>query len=182
MAKKIALLVGSLRRDSYNRKIANELIRLAPESLQPEIVEIGDMPFYNEDLETENTPESWKIFREKIRNSDGIIFLTPEYNRTTSAVLKNAIDVGSRPKGEGVLGGKPAAVASLSTGPLAGFGANHNVRQSLVALNMPVMQQPEAYFGMIAKKFSEDGKTVVEDTEKVLKKFIDRYAEWISKF
>ena len=151
--KKIAVLIGSLKKDSLNRKMAHNLIKRAPPSLYLEIVEIKDLPLYNEDLETANPPELWLNFRNKIRPYDGVLFVTPEYNRSVPAALKNALDVGSRPYGQSVWNGKPGAVMSLSPGAIGGFGANHHLRQSFSFLNIPVMQQPEAYVGNAAGLF-----------------------------
>ena len=136
--KKIAVFVGSLRKESFNRKMAKALIGLAPESLQLEIVEIGGLPLYDQDLDDEGRPPSaWTAFREQVKSFDGFLFVTPEYNRSVPAVLKNALDVGSRPYGKSIWGGKPGAVMSVSPGAIGGFGANHHLRQSLVFLNVP---------------------------------------------
>ena len=153
----VAVVVGSLRKDSYNRKVARALSELAPSSLALKIVEIGDLPLYNEDVEA-NAPEPWQRFREQIRGSDAVLFVTPEYNRSVPGCLKNAIDVGSRPYGQSAWSGKPAAVVSVSPGAIGGFGANHAVRQSLVFLDMPCMQMPEAYLGGAANLFEDSGK------------------------
>lgn len=172
--------MGSLRKESWNKKIANELIRLAPEGLKLEIVQIGELPHYNEDLETDQPPEAWANFRNAIKASDGVIFVTPEYNRTIPGVLKNAIDVGSRPYGSSVWQGKPSAVISSSPGGIGGFGANHVLRQSLVFLGAPAMQH-EAYIGGINKLFTDDGH-LVETTEKFLDQFLRGYEDWVNKF
>jgi len=177
--KKIAVIVGSLRKASFNRKIANELMRLAPESLKLHIVEIGDLPHYNEDIETSEPPAAWTIFREAVKGSDGVLFVTPEYNRTIPGVLKNAIDVGSRPYGHSVWFGKPAAVISSSPGATGGFGANHNVRQAVVFLGVPMMQG-EAYIGNVASLFEED--TLVDSTAEFLSRFLNDYANWVNRF
>ncbi len=124
----VAVVVGSLRKDSYNRKVARALSELAPSSLALRIVEIGDLPLYNEDVEADAPPEAWKRFRDEIRRSDAVLFVTPEYNRSVPGCLKNAIDVGSRPYGQSAWGGKPTAVVSVSPGAIGGFGANHAVR------------------------------------------------------
>lgn len=178
MSKKIAVLVGSLRKESFNRKIANKLIEMAPDSLEMEIVEIGELAHYNEDLDTETPPQPWIDFREKIKSVDGVLFVTPEYNRTISGVLKNALDVGSRPYGKSVWNGKPGAVASVTMSALGAFGANHTLRQSMVFLNVPMMQQPEAYIGNAPKLFTEDGE-LVSETKEFLQKYIDAYAQWV---
>ncbi|WP_027377227.1 NADPH-dependent FMN reductase [Kaistella palustris] len=181
MSKKIAVLVGSLRKDSYNRKIAEELIRLAPESLDMQLVEIGNLPLYNEDLE-ENTPQEWVEFRNRIKNSDGILFVSPEYNRSIPGCLKNAIDVGSRPGGKSSWKGKPGAVVTCSPSGLGGFGSNHNIRQAVVFLDIPMMQQPEAYIGNVNELFLNDGKTVNEKTEPFLTKFVNAFEVWVNRF
>jgi chromate reductase len=178
--KKIALVVGSLRKESFNRKMANNLIKLAPETLKLEIVEIGQLQNYNQDLD-EAPPREWTDFRAQVKGFDGVIFVTPEYNRSVPGVLKNAIDIGSRPYGKSVWEGKPAAVISVSPGAAGAFGANHHLRQSLVFLNMPTMQQPEAYIGGAAKLFDEQGMIANDSSREFVKKFIDAYAHWISQ-
>jgi chromate reductase len=175
---KIAVIVGSLRKDSYNRKIAKELIRLAPSNLELQIVEIGDLALYNEDLETATPPQAWATFRQQINAVQGVIFVTPEYNRSVPAAIKNAIDVGSRPYGQSVWDRKVAAVISSSVGAISGFGANHHLRQSLVFANMPCMQQPEAYLANVATCFDASG-TLSHQTEDFLKSVIDAYARWV---
>ncbi len=179
--KKIGIIVGSLRKDSVNRKIAKALIALAPESLQLEIIEIGGLQIFNQDLE-DAPPTEWTIFRESVKNIDGILFVTPEYNRSVPAALKNAIDVGSRPYGANVWSGKPGAVVSASPGTLAGFGANHHLRQSLVFLNVPTMQQPEAYIGNAYALFDGNGNLVNESVSDFLRSFMVAYGEWVAKF
>ncbi|MCF3107761.1 NAD(P)H-dependent oxidoreductase [Niabella sp. CC-SYL272] len=175
--QKIGLLVGSLRAASYSRKVAEELIHLAPSNLQLEIVEIGDLPLYNEDLE-QAVPASWHCFRETIRAKDGVVFITPEYNRSVPGLLKNAIDVGSRPYGKSVWNGKPGAVISVTPGGLGAFGANHHLRQSMVFLNVPMMQQPEAYLSHIAVCFNNPQSEERERLDQFLKGFLDAYAAW----
>jgi chromate reductase len=179
--KSIAVLVGSLRKDSINRKLALAVSELAP-SLDLSLVEIGDLPLYNPDLdEGANAPASWVRFRDAIRASDAVLFVTPEYNRSVPASLKNAIDVGSRPYGKSVWDKKPAAVISASPGALGAFGANHHLRQSLVFLNMPAMQQPEAYIGNAAQLFDEQGKLINEGTKGFLTQFTAAFDSWIDK-
>ena len=177
---KIAVIVGSLRKDSYNRKIAKELIRLAPSNLALQIVEIGDLALYNEDLETATPPQAWATFRQQINAVQGVIFVTPEYNRSFSAVIKNAIDVGSRPYGQSVWSRKAGAVFSSSVGAIGGFGANHHLRQSLVFLDVPCMQQPEAYFGGAGNAFDAAGK-LSEQSRPFLQGFITAYAKWVEQ-
>src|SRR4051794_30063630 len=177
---KIAVLVGSLRKASYNLKTAKALIALAPDLLSLEILNIGELPFYNEDLEA-SIPHQWAVFREQLSASDGVLFVTPEYNRSVPAVLKNAIDVGSRPYGKNAWDGKPGAVVSVSPGNIGGFGANHHLRQSLVFINVPAMPQPEAYIGGAAKLFDNNGALVVESTKEFLKSFMVAFAKWVDK-
>src|SRR5512143_2515325 len=177
---KVAVLVGSLRRESFSRKTAKALIALAPESLKLEIVEIGDLPIYNQDGDDDGKPPvAWTAFRQRIREYDGVIFVTPEYNRSVPAVLKNAIDVGSRPYGQSVWGGKPGAVVSVSPGLIGGFGANHHLRQSLVFIDVPVMQQPEAYVGGVSDFFDAGGALVKAGPREFLATFMAAFAAWI---
>ena len=175
---KIAVLIGSLRKESLNKKMAEALIGLAPDTLQLEIVTIGELPLYNEDLD-KDAPAEWKRFRDEMNTFDGVLFFTPEYNRSVPAVLKNAIDVGSRPYGSSVWDGKPGAIVSVSPSAIGAFGANHHLRQSLVFLNVPAMQQPEAYIGMANELFDEKGKLVKSSTSDFLKKFADAFAKWV---
>lgn len=175
---KIAVIVGSLRKESFNLKTAKTLIEIAPESLSFEILEIGDLPMFNEDLEG-TPPDEWVRFREQIKASDGLLFLTPEYNRSVPGVLKNAIDVGSRPYGQNSWDGKPGGVVSVSIGNISGFGANHHLRQSLVFINVPAMAQPEAYIGGAAKLFDDDGKLTNDSTRDFLKNFMEAFEKWI---
>ena len=177
-SKNIAVIVGSLRKESFSRKIAKALIELAPESLTLEILEIGGLQMYNQDLE-EVPPAAWTEFRSRLKGFDGVLFVTPEYNRSVPAVMKNAIDIGSRPYGKNSWDGKPGGIVSVSPGALSGFGANHHLRQSLVFVNVPAMQQPEAYIGNAAKLFDNNGKLTDESTREYLRKFIDAYAKWV---
>ena len=176
---KVAVIVGSLRKDSVNRKAALELARLAPANLELEIVEIGDLPHYDEDVEAAGAPEAWTRFREAVAASDAVLFVTPEYNRSVPGALKNAIDVGSRPYGSSAWSKKPAAVMSISPGAIGGFGANHYLRQSLVFLDMPVLQQPEAYVGGGFALFDDDGRIAAEGTESFFRAFIDAFGRWV---
>lgn len=180
MQKKIAILVGSLRKDSFNRKMANNLIKLAPPSLKLEILEIGSLPMYNEDLD-HDPPQAWIEFRKRLKSYDGVLFVTPEYNRSVPAVLKNAIDVGSRPYGQSSWNEKPGAVISISPGTIGGFGANHHLRQSLVFLNVPVMQQPEAYIGNASKLFDGAGVLAAGETREFVSKFLGAFAAWVAR-
>lgn len=180
-ARDVAVLVGSLRKESYNRKIAHVLAKLAPATLKLSIVEIGQLPFYNQDSEEGGSqpPASWVDFRKRIKAADAVLFVTPEYNRSVPAVLKNALDVGSRPYGQSAWSGKPGAVVSVSPGAVGGFGANHHLRQSLVFLDVPTLQQPEAYIGGVGKLLDDAGNLVNDDTKTFLLKFVAAFAGWI---
>jgi len=175
---KIAVVVGSLRKGSYSRMIAKAMCGLAPQ-LECELVEIGQLPLYNADLDEGSPPKEWTAFRERIRSADAVLFVTPEYNRSVPGALKNAIDVGSRPYGKSAWAKKPAAVVSVSPGALSAFGANHHLRQSFVFLDMPAMQQPEAYVGGVAKLFDAEGQLANADTREFLRKFMESFAAWI---
>ena len=175
----IAVLVGSLRKASINRKVALALAELAPANLKLNIVEIGDLPLYNEDIDAA-PPAAYSTFRQQVGASDAVLFVTPEYNRSVPAPLKNAIDVGSRPYGQSAWSGKPGAVISVSPGAIGGFGANHHLRQSLVFLNVPCMQQPEAYLGGAGSAFDDNGK-LSEATRPFLQSFINAYAQWVEQ-
>lgn len=177
----VAVIVGSLRKESVNRKAAEALTRLAPDNLRFRFVEIGDLPHYNEDVEEAGAPGPWTRFREEVSSADAVLFVTPEYNRTVPGALKNALDVGSRPYGQSVWAGKPAAVMTASPGGIGGFGANHSLRQSLVFLDMPVLQQPEAYVGGAYGLFDEQGELKSEETRQFFGKFIAAFAEWIER-
>ena len=175
----VAVVVGSLRKGSLNRQVANALAELAPATLKLNIIDIGHLPIYNQDGD-EEPPASWREFRDRIKAADGVLFVTPEHNRSVPAALKNALDVGSRPYGKNVWSGKPGAVVSASPGGIGGFGANHHLRQSLVFLNVPAMAQPEAYIGGADKLFDATGKLANVGTRKFLQGFMQAYAAWIT--
>src|SRR5467141_3098391 len=176
----VCVLVGSLRKASFNGMLANALMSLAPFSMKLDIVEIGQLPFYNEDLETNPAPAQWTAFRQRVKAADAVLFVTPEYNRSVPAVLKNALDVGSRPYGASVWDHKPGAIVSAAPGAIGGFGANHHLRQSLVFLNVPAMQQPEAYIGGADKLFGPDGKLTNATTREFLQKFMQAFGDWVA--
>lgn len=177
---KVAVIVGSLRKDSYNRKMAHALARLAPDTLSLEIVEIGDLPLFSQDFE-KALPSAVVAFKSRIQAADAVLFITPEYNRSVPGVLKNAIDCGSRPYGTSVWSGKPGGVVSVSTGAVGGFGANHHLRQSMVFLDVPMMGQPEAYLGGAAKLFDEAGEVAQAETREFLQRYINAYADWVAR-
>jgi chromate reductase len=162
--------------------IAKEAIGLAPKTLALELVEIGNLPLYNQDPDDEKRPPAeWVAFRDRVRPMDAVLFATPEYNRSVPGVLKNAIDVGSRPFGQSVWDKKPAAVISVSPGAIGGFGANHHLRQSMVFLNMPAMQAPEAYIGNAAKLLDSNGRLTSDTTRQFLRTIMESFATWIER-
>jgi chromate reductase, NAD(P)H dehydrogenase (quinone) len=176
----VAVIVGSLRKESFSLKIAKALTGLAPPSLQLDIVTLGGLSFYNQDLEA-TPPTDWVNFREQVKKADAVLFVTPEYNRSVPGVLKNAIDVGSRPYGQSVFNGKPGGVISNSPGALGGFGANHHLRQSLVFLNVPVLQQPEAYVGSVGDAFDDKGNLVKPPLREFLENYIKAFGAWVAQ-
>lgn len=184
MSKKtVGVFVGSLRKDSFNKKIAQYVIDLMPNEIAAKIISIGDLELYNEDLDNAAAlPASWARFRNEASQVDAFLFVTPEYNRSVPAALKNALDVGSRPYGKSVWDAKPGAIISASPGKVSAFGANHHLRQSMVFLNVYMMQQPEAYLGNIADDFGPDGNLNSEHTKSFLKNYADAFAAWINRF
>jgi chromate reductase len=180
-AYRIAILVGSLRKDSINRKIARSMCAIRGDDLECSIVEIGDLPLYNQDYDqAAEQPEQYVRFREQVGAADGILFCTPEYNRGVPGVLKNAIDVGSRPYGQSVWDRKPAAIISASPGAIGGFGANHQLRQACVFLNMPVMQQPEAYLGRVSDdSFDGDGCLKDGPLKELVETLAHAFHDWV---
>jgi chromate reductase len=179
--QKVTVLVGSLRKGSLNRRAAHALAALAPAGMEFQFVEIGELPLYNQDLD-DVPPAAWARFRDQVKAADAVLFVTPEYNRSVPGVLKNAIDVGSRPYGQSVWSGKPGAVMSVSPSAIGGFGANHHLRQSMVFLNVPMMQQPEAYVGGAADLFDEAGAITNEGTRKFFERFITAFSAWIATY
>ena len=181
--KKIGVLVGSLRKESFSKKIAANVAALFPEGYETEFIEIENLPFYNQDYDNENNVrEEYVNFRNRIKEIDAVLFVTPEYNRSVPAVLSNALDIGSRPYGASVWNGKPAAIISQSPGNLGAFGANHHLRQILTCLNMPVVQQPEAYISNAAALLDENDKVKNEGTIQFLQSFVDAFIDLIEKY
>jgi len=179
MAYKIAIIVGSLREGSINRKVARSICGLRGDNLDCSMIEIGDLPLYNQDLDV-NPPEQWTRFRQQVGASDGVLFCSPEYNRGIPGVLKNAIDVGSRPYGQSVFDKKPAAIVTASPGSIGGFGANHQIRQACVFLNMPVMQQPEAYLGHVSDdSFDENGCLKEGPLKQLVTNLAHAFHDWV---
>jgi chromate reductase len=176
--RNVAVIVGSLRKGSFSRKLALALKAIAPASLALDIVEIGPLPVFNQDDEA-NPPAPSAEFKKRVAAADAVLFVTPEYNRSVPGPLKNAIDIASRPYGKSAWDGKPAAVISNSPGAMGGFGANHHLRQSLVFLNMPTMTQPEAYVGGVADLFDDSGAIKKPETKQFLEKFLAAFGQWI---
>lgn len=179
--KKIAVIVGSLRKESFNKKIAHFLIANAPSGYALELIEIGHLTLYNQDFDEEGDPAEYAAFRQAVKSAHGVIFVTPEYNRSVPGALKNALDVASRPYGKNAWDGKPALVVSSSISNISGFGANHHLRQSLVFLNMPTLQQPEVYIANVQKLFDDQGTLVAEDSAKFLKDVLAAYIDFLEK-
>lgn len=178
--RSVGVLVGSLRKNSYSRQVAISLQELAPANLKLEIIELGELEMYNQDLDDGgNPPASWIRFREAVKAMDAVLFVTPEYNRSIPAVLKNALDTGSRPYGQSVWNGKPGAVISVSPGALGAFGANHILRQSLVFVNIPAMQQPEAYIGNVTALYDKEGNLANEKTRAFFQQIMNAFSVWI---
>lgn len=178
MPYKVAIIVGSLRKDSFTRKVVNAAIKLAPSNLKFETVEIGNLPLFNQD--TEAGDDAVKTFRDKIGAADAVLFATPEHNRSVPSALKNALDWGSRPWGQSKWGGKPAAVISTSIGNIAGFGANHHLRQMLAFLNMPTLGQPEAYIASAQNAVDDKGE-IVEASKEFFTGFFQAFANLVSR-
>ena len=179
MAYKIAIIVGSLREGSINRKVARSICGLRSGNLDCSMIEIGDLPLYNQDLDA-NPPEQWTRFRRQIAEADGVLFVSPEYNRGIPGVLKNAIDIGSRPYGQSAFDKKPAAIVTASPGSIGGFGANHQIRQAAVFLNMPIMAQPEAYLGHVSDDAFDDSGCLKEGKLKeIITGLSQAFHDWV---
>jgi NAD(P)H-dependent FMN reductase/ketosteroid isomerase-like protein len=176
----VAVIVGSLRKGSFSRKVAAALIERAPKGVTPRFVEIGDLSVYNQDLD-DKSPAPWRRFRKEVASHDAVLFVTPEYNRSIPGCLKNALDIGSRPEGKSIWSGLPAGVVSVTPYKLGAFGANHALRQTFVFLDMPVMQQPEAYIGSVGDLFDRNGKVANKDTDKFLRTFMEKFSAWTRK-
>jgi len=181
MAYKIAIIVGSLRKDSFNRRIARSICAIRGDNLDCAMIEIGDLPLYNQDFDSlAEQPAQYTRFRDQVRPVDGVLFVSPEYNRGIPGVLKNAIDVGSRPYGQSIWNAKPAAIVTASPGAIGGFGSNHQIRQACVFLNMPVMQQPEAYLGHVNDdSFDADGCLKDGPLKELVAKLAHAFHDWV---
>ena len=178
----IGILVGSLRRDSFSKKVALYLAKLLDIQFNVVFIEIGSLEMYNQDMDNESdTPQTWLRLRQEIKAVDAVLFVTPEYNRSIPPVLKNALDIASRPMAENAWSGKPGAIVSVSPGGIGGFGANHHLRQSASCVNIYMMPQPEAYVGGITDSVDENGVSC-EKTQEFLKKIADAFSNWINRF
>src|SRR6201989_3657889 len=176
----VAVIVGSLRKDSFTLKIAKALVKLAPEALKLNIITLHDISFFNQDLEA-NPPADWVAFREKIHKSNGVLFLTPEYNRSISGVLKNAIDVGSRPYGKSSFLGKPTGIICNSPGALGGVAAAKHLQNILPGITGPILGQPEVYLNGVGDAFNDKGELVKEPVQKLLVQYLEAYASFVEK-
>jgi chromate reductase, NAD(P)H dehydrogenase (quinone) len=177
----IVVIVGSLRKESFTLKIANALTKLAPETLKLNIVTLHDISFFNQDLEAA-PPADWVGFREKLQQSNGVLFVTPEYNRSIPGVLKNAIDVGSRPYGKSSFLGKPTGIISNSQGQLGGISAAKHLQNILPGISGPIMGQPEIYLNGVGDGFDDKGQLVKESLQKVLQQYIEAFAAFVERF
>ncbi len=180
---KIGILVGSARKGAFSRAVAEAVMEFLPERFETEIVEIAQLSMYNQDLDIgARTPAEWSAFRAKIREKQAYLFFTPEYNRSIPALLKNALDIGSRPYRSNAWGGKPAGIVSVSPGKLGGFGGNHHLRQVAAVLDLYTMQQPEAYIGGIHESLDADGKVTSASLNEFLRTFAEAFAQWVGHF
>ncbi|MEA2908291.1 MAG: hypothetical protein QOJ15_372 [Bradyrhizobium sp.] len=176
----VVIIAGSLRKESFTLKIANALAKLAPDTLKPDVVTLNDISFFNQDLEA-NPPADWLAFREKLQKSNGVLIVTPEYNRSIPGVLKNAIDVGSRPYGKSSFLGKPIGIVSNSPGPLGGVNAAKHLQNIMPGISGPIMGQPETYLNGVGDAFDDKGQISKESLQKVLQQFIDAFAAFVDK-
>jgi chromate reductase, NAD(P)H dehydrogenase (quinone) len=176
----IVVIVGSLRKESFSLKIAKALAKLAPPSLKLEVTTLNGLSFFNQDLEA-NPPADWLAFRDKIQKSDGVLFIAPEYNRSIPGVLKNAIDVASRPYGKSSFLGKPIGIISNSPGPLGGVNAAKHLQNILPGISGPIMGQPEVYLNGVGDAFDEKGELAKESLQKVLHQFLDAFVAFIER-
>lgn len=179
---RIGVIAGSLRRVAYSRSLARTLFDIAPATLALSMIEIGDLPLYNQDLETDSPPAAWTRFRNEVISSDAVLFVTPEYNRSIPGALKNALDVGSRPRGKSAWSGKPAGVMSITPGALGAMAAHHHLRQVLCAVNLAAMPHPEVYLPNAAKLFDSEGRLANDDTRAFLAQFFVAFEAWVSTF
>lgn len=176
----ILIIVGSLRKEGFSLKVANALTKLAPLALKLEVVTLNGLSFFNQDLEAA-PPADWVAFREKLQKSNGVVFVTPEYNRSIPGVLKNAIDVGSRPYGKSSFLGKPTGIISNSPGALGGVSAAKHLQNILPGISGPIMGQPEIYLNGIGDAFNDKGELIKESVQKLLLQYLDAFAAFVDK-
>ena len=180
MAYNIVVIAGSLRKESFSLKIANALAKLAPSSLRLEVITLAGISFFNQDLEGA-PPADWLAFRDKLQKSNGVLFVTPEYNRSIPGVLKNAIDVASRPYGKSSLLGKPVGIVSNSPGPLGGVSAAKHLQNILPGISGPLLQQPEIYLNAVGDAFDAEGNLTKDSLKTVLQQYIEAFAAHVAK-
>jgi len=179
--KVIGILAGSLRKESFPKKLGKAVVSMAPEGYEFRMISLEDLPVYNQDFDDhDQVPDSYVAFRKEIAAMDGFIFITPEHNRSIPAVLKNAVDIASRPRGKNLWSGKPGAVFSNSPGPLSAFGAHHHLRQVLVCLNVHVQAQPEVYLAKIGEAFEENGD-LNTSVKGFVQKAVDAFVSWVER-
>src|SRR6202158_5041128 len=176
----VVVIVGSLRKEAHTLKVANALAKLAPDTLKLDVTTLHSISFFNQDLEA-HPPADWVAFREKLQKSNGVLFVTPEYNRSIPGVLKNAIDVGSRPYGKSSFNGKPTGIVSNSPGPLGGVSAAKHLQNIMPGISGPFMGQPEIYLNGVGDAFDEKGNLTKESMQKVLQQYIDAFAAFVEK-
>ena len=176
----VVLIVGSLRKESFTLKIANALAKLAPATVKLDVVTLHGLSFFNQDLEA-TPPADWLAFREKIQKSAGVVFVTPEYNRSIPGVLKNAIDVASRPYGKSSFLGKPTGIISNSPGPLGGVSAAKHLQNILPGISGPILGQPESYLNGVGDAFDDKGHLIKEALQKVLQQYVDAFAAFVER-
>jgi chromate reductase len=180
--KSVGILLGSLRRGSYSKKVADCIAEMLSDVFDVKYIDISHLCMYNQDLDEEDAPPSdWTRFRNEIKALNGFLFVTPEYNRSIPPILKNAVDIGSRPQDKNVWNGKPTAVITVSPGSIGGFGANHHLRQVAVCLNMLMLAQPEMYIGNVTGLFDADGTLADERAKRLLEKFVSAFSDWMAK-
>ena len=180
MARKIAVVVGSIRKESINRKLAKALIKLAPKDLECELVRIDDLPVFNQDHD-QDPPQQVARVKAQIVAADAILFVTPEHNRSLPTALKNVLDWVSRPYGKNLWAGKPAGVAGASVGAVGTAVAQAHLRAVLGYLDVPTLGQPEVYVQFTKDLIDDDGNVSNDGTRTFLQSFVDRYAAWIAK-
>src|SRR5262245_12912639 len=180
MAYTVVTIAGSLRKESFSLKVAKALAKLAPSSLKLDVITPQGISFFNQDLEA-NPPPDWLSFREKLQQSNGILFVTPEYNRSIPGVLKNAIDVGSPPSGKTSFNCKPVGIVSNSVGPLGGVSAAKHLQNILPGIAGPILQQPETYLNAIGEAFDASGELTKDALRQVLQQYIDAFAAHVEK-